>query len=223
MDPNKDPNIDLVPVPPRQTPAGYPTPSYVPAPAAPKQQLGAQGPRVSLLDIWRIVRRRRGTIIIGGFLGLVIGLLVTLPQTPIYRASVSLEIQDINNDLTNLRSQSATNEMGTVSNALADVQTQIKILQSKSLIERAFNVNKKINLPVEVPTRIAAWRQIFGLAVPPPPSPKQRVGSALRPAPLARPASSRSPTIPPTPTRPPSSSTPSPTNSSSKISMPAGK
>ena len=115
MDPNKDPNIELVPAPRRQSPARYPDQAYAPAPAS-YQQDEYEGPQSGLLDYWRIIRRRKGTIILIAFIGLVIGILVTLPQTPIFQARSSLEIQDINNDVTNLRSQSATNEMGSITN-----------------------------------------------------------------------------------------------------------
>ena len=46
-----------------------------------------------LLDYWRILRRRKGTLIIGAVAGLLIGIASTLPRTPIYQAKTTLEIQ----------------------------------------------------------------------------------------------------------------------------------
>src|SRR5580704_6364675 len=49
-----------------------------------------------LLEYWRILRRRKGTLIVLASIGAVIGFLVTLPQTPIYQVNTSLEIVSLN-------------------------------------------------------------------------------------------------------------------------------
>jgi uncharacterized protein involved in exopolysaccharide biosynthesis len=61
-----------------------------------------------LLEYWDIVRRHRGTLILIAFLGLLASILLTLPQTPVYQARASLEIQSINEDFLNMREMSST-------------------------------------------------------------------------------------------------------------------
>src|SRR5688572_3128746 len=61
-----------------------------------------------LLEIWQILYRRKGTLILIVFLGLLTSLLVTLPQTPIYQARGSIEIQNLNENFPNMRNVSPT-------------------------------------------------------------------------------------------------------------------
>ena len=56
-----------------------------------------------LLEYWRILRRRRRTVFAIALAGLIAGVLVTLPQTPVYQARTSLEIQDLNQDFMNMK------------------------------------------------------------------------------------------------------------------------
>src|SRR6266849_4280027 len=49
------------------------------------------GPRL-LPEYLQILRRRKGTLILIVFLGLLASLLFTLPQTPVYQARASIEI-----------------------------------------------------------------------------------------------------------------------------------
>ena len=53
-------------------------------------------PRGGLLDYWRMIQRRKGTVLLAAFLGALAAVLYTLPQTPIYQARTTLEVQDIN-------------------------------------------------------------------------------------------------------------------------------
>ena len=120
-----------------------------------------------LFDYWRILQRRKGTVILIAFLGLLAGVLVTLPQTPVYQARTSLEIQDINQNFLNVKETSPVNDTGAYS-ALTDIQTQIKILQSETLIERTAQKLRAVK-PAELKTetgRIPAWRKALNLPVP---------------------------------------------------------
>ena len=179
--PNSTPVFKSRAVVPRPDP--LPAQNYAENPSF--QDFGNDQDRGGLLEYWRILRRRKGTVIVMAFAGLLLGLLVTFPQTPVYQARTSLEIQDINNEVTNLRGQGgSTNEMGTISNALADVQTQIKILQSESLAERAVAAlnagsKKKQTRGPEATSRPSAWRQALGLPLPAPAGPEQQVRAAL--------------------------------------------
>jgi succinoglycan biosynthesis transport protein ExoP len=92
----------------------------------------AQG---GLIEYWRILRRRKRTVLAVALAGLLAGALITLPETPIYQARTSLEIQDMNQDFMNMKSINPVSDSAQYS-GLADIQTQIKILQSETLSER---------------------------------------------------------------------------------------
>ena len=118
-----------------------------------------------LLEYLDIVWRHKGTLILIAFLGLLASLLLTLPQTPIYQARASLEIQNLNENFLNMRDVSPTANEGGSSPAEYDLQTQAKILQSESVLER---VIAKLHLEQELSTeksrgRLFAWRNALGL------------------------------------------------------------
>ncbi len=119
-----------------------------------------------LLEYWRILRRRKGTLIIGAVLGLLIGIVVTLPQTPIYQAGTTLEIQSVNQNFMDMQNVQQTVE-GSGWNGTMDIQTQIKILQSESLLDRVMAAMTGEAKPIEAksaePTRVSAWRRAFNL------------------------------------------------------------
>jgi polysaccharide biosynthesis transport protein len=119
---------------PSQMTYGHSAPSYgypESMQADPSQEVQTGG----LIEYWRMVRRRRGTLIVVAFLGVLAAILITFPQTPIYRAHTALEIQDINNDFLNARQVNPVTEDGSGANALTDVQTQMKIIQSEALVD----------------------------------------------------------------------------------------
>jgi succinoglycan biosynthesis transport protein ExoP len=89
-----------------------------------------------LLEYWRLIRRRKGKLFLITSLTLLASVFVTLQQTPVYQARTSLEIQDINPDFMNIRQVNPIAEGGGTT-AANDIQTQIKILQSESLCNRA--------------------------------------------------------------------------------------
>lgn len=118
-----------------------------------------------LIEYWRILRRRKGTVILIAFIGAAIGFLVTLPQTPVYQARASLEIQDVNQDFMNMKQVSPESQ---TYNALTDIQTQIKILQSDTLRERTIS-KLKITKPGDLKlqeSRPTLWRRALNLPEP---------------------------------------------------------
>lgn len=118
-------------------------------------------PGTGLIEYWRMIPRRKGTVIVVAFIGTLLGFLITLPQTPVYQARTSLEIQDINQDFMNMKQTSP--EAQTYS-ALTDIQTQIKILQSDTLRDRTVAKLKSAAgdaKPVE--SRLSAWRKALNL------------------------------------------------------------
>src|ERR1039458_6541269 len=137
-------------------------PQYVDVPYSPAIEEPGPGLLLEYLDI---VRRHKGTLILIAFLGLLTSLLLTLPQTPIYQARASLEIQNINEDFLNMREMSPTANGGGSYPPQYDLQTQAKILQSESVLER---VIAKLHLEQKLTEekdrgRLSAWRNALGL------------------------------------------------------------
>lgn len=131
----------------------------------------------NLLDYWHILRRRKGTLILFSVLGALIGLLISLPRTPVYQARASIEIQSLNENFMNLGDVSPTTS-GAGYYRQADIETHVQILQSASLVKRVVD---KLNLEEKPQAaygtgRIAAWRIALGL---PPPAPKSSHERAL--------------------------------------------
>src|SRR5438105_2386807 len=109
----------------------------------------------SPLEFWRILKQRKGTLILIGFSGAMIGFLSTLPQTPIYQARTSIEILGVDDNFL------ATKQ---VKPETADLQTHIKILQSESLLGRVLDKLKKDALPDPAgPSRLSLWRRALNM------------------------------------------------------------
>ena len=95
------------------------------------------GPRedAGLFEYWFIIRRNKGIVAIVAVLGAVVGLLLTLPSPRIYQARTTLEVQGYNNDFLNMGSVTPTRTDAGY-DAVADIQTHVRILQSRTLLER---------------------------------------------------------------------------------------
>ena len=116
----------------------------------------------NLLEYWRILKRHKLTISLLSITGGVIGYLVTLPQPPIYQARTSLEIVGLNQNFLNAKESSPLNDGGMSSDSL-DIQTQAKILQSDSLLDR---VTEKVRPKLPDGPKEEddpAWRQVLNL------------------------------------------------------------
>jgi succinoglycan biosynthesis transport protein ExoP len=139
-------------------------------PGAPDPQSGGFGftdeiEKGSLLDYWRVLSRRRYLLISLAIAGALAGVLVSLSQSPVYQAHAGIEVQDLNQDFLNMKQVSQV-EDSSPANALTDLQTQLQILQSETLIEQTLD---KLNISSTsaldpTTTWLAKWRR------PPPPS-----------------------------------------------------
>ncbi len=132
-----------------------------------------------LSEYWRMLRRRKGTVLLIAFLGVAAGILATLPRTPVYRAKISLEVQGINENFLNLRDVNPTATNPQYSPEF-EVQTQVKVLQSQSLIERAVKAVGLENRPhlANRGGRLASWKRALGISVPPPPPVEEQIAAA---------------------------------------------
>jgi succinoglycan biosynthesis transport protein ExoP len=107
-----------------------------PAIGRPEYSVGPQ--TGSVLDYWRILCRHKLALLLCAAIGLAGGIAFTLAQTPMYRATTALEIQDNKNDALVAKLLNSTTDSAPV-DSLTDVPTQIRILQGKTLLERALN------------------------------------------------------------------------------------
>src|SRR6266571_1183225 len=122
------------------------------------------------LEYWRMVRRHRGTVIILTCLGGLTGFLIGLPETPVYRSRATVEVQPLNENLMNTRQVDPTPAPSEYFFGEIDMQTQIKLLQSESLIERTvtkLKLDRRLET-LEKPGRLAVWRKALGLSDPSP-------------------------------------------------------
>lgn len=86
---------------------------------------------------WFVIRRWKRTIILAAIAGLLAGVLVTVLSHPRYQITSRLEIQDLNDNFLNMKQVMPVNEDTlAASTALSDVQTQIQLLQSDTLMNR---------------------------------------------------------------------------------------
>lgn len=91
----------------------------------------------SVLDYWKILRRRKLALSVFGVAGLAAGLAIGFCQKPMYRATAALEIQDNKDDV--FTPKTAASPTGSAPDVLANIQTQMRILQSKGLLDRTLN------------------------------------------------------------------------------------
>jgi len=118
----------------------------------------------SLLEYWRIIQRRKGTVIVVTCLGMLGGLFYTLPQAPVYQARAVIEIQALNEDFLNMRNVNPTADQS--GGVLDDeIQTQVRILQSRALIQRVVQKleEEKKDIPMNR-TRLDSWREALKIA-----------------------------------------------------------
>ena len=99
-------------------------------------EIPSDGGSTTLFAWGRFLHRHRGRIFLGAVFGLTLGLLVTAVQPTIYRARAALEIQDLAENFMNLKDQDPTTSGATGATPESHFLTQLKILQSRTLIER---------------------------------------------------------------------------------------
>ena len=95
-----------------------------------------EAPQEGMLEEYsRIYKRHRKLILLCAGIGLLLSLLIELPWLPIFSTRTSLEIRSLNNDFLDMRSVQATGSNGADNDT--NLQTQIKLLQSETLITQA--------------------------------------------------------------------------------------
>ena len=133
-----EPNSETTPLAAYQA-RGTMTPGLASVPEQPAQ-LGDY--LTLLLRHWRFLAWAAGG-------GCLLGILLTMVQSPSYRAKTSIEIQNINGDFLNMRQAHPVSDEAQGTDALMDMQTQIEVLQSSSLAAAAKQSMKQIGLKQE--------------------------------------------------------------------------
>lgn len=116
-----------------------------------------------LIEYWRLLRARKGTLVLISAIGLLVGLLVTFPQTPVYQAKTTLEVLELNQNFMNMNNVQQISDAP--NNLMTDIQTQIKILQSDTLLDRVAESMLSEKRPAEgqQESRLSAWRRALNL------------------------------------------------------------
>jgi succinoglycan biosynthesis transport protein ExoP len=121
---------------------------------APVQETVGPASYDSLVDHWQILFRHRRTLLAFMVAGLVAAILISLIQTPIYRVRTSLEIQG-----TSFLEPKGTNDtVGNYASPESYVETQVKLLQSESLLEHVIDKLKLQNEQPKSGLRAFTWR-----------------------------------------------------------------
>src|ERR1019366_6554698 len=120
-----------------------------------------------IVDLWHLFRSRLLLIVLLAIIGGVCGALVTSVQVPFYHAEASMELRS-----PILRSPieagiGVSQPTGQAGNPDAYLHTQVRVLQSRSLSDRAIaKLRQNHKLSNYTPTgRFAKWRKVFGLPV----------------------------------------------------------
>lgn len=110
-----------------------------------------------LMEYWRVLVRNRAVLMLAAGIGAILGLLTTLPQTPMYRAVTNIEIQPPNQDFMNQR-QVDPNQ--TAYSGDTFLETQAALLSSRGLVMRVIDEMELASNPsVVMPGEwFSAWR-----------------------------------------------------------------
>ncbi|HWQ57018.1 MAG TPA: polysaccharide biosynthesis tyrosine autokinase [Bryobacteraceae bacterium] len=124
-------------------------------------EFGSRQQAIAPPQILQTMWHGKRTIVLAALLVTLCAVIVTFRQTPIYQAHASLEVQDLNQDFLNLRETMPVAQSANQS-ALTDLQTQIQILQSDSLLVRVLDKLTKAppsrtNPQVGTPGGAAPW------------------------------------------------------------------
>lgn len=119
----------------------------------------------SVLDYWGLIWRRKIVFAACTAAGLIVAFLILLAQTPVYRARATLEVQDLNHNFVDMKLASPVADASS-DDALTEIQTQIKILQSDTLIDSALRKASIFSASDIQPQQRdpLRWAAIFGVA-----------------------------------------------------------
>lgn len=115
-------------------PLPFDEPNRLPSPPGFYYESSQEEKEVNLRDYWRVIQKRRWTIIAFCFIVLITTAVATFTMKPIYRATVTLQINKENPQIVDFKEIFAVNTMD-----MDYYQTQYKILESRSLAKRVIH------------------------------------------------------------------------------------
>src|SRR4051812_15708817 len=133
----------------------------------PPAPLGQKRDSSGMLEYWLMIRRHQVAVVLVALAGAIVGFCMTLSAPRMYQAHATIEIQGLNDNFLNMKELNP-NDTGGSSYSDTDIQTQVKILQSTTLIR---SVTAKMVEPPDaemilVPDRLSAWRKALGITPP---------------------------------------------------------
>jgi capsular exopolysaccharide synthesis family protein len=118
-------------------------------------------------ELWRFVRRHPIRIVTATVLGILLSAAYTIPQTRVYQATATLEIQEMNENFMDFKDALPVSE-NHASGASTGMQTQLRILTSYTLLSRVLDKLPQEQTPPESPLR-KLRRRLTHMPLPPPP------------------------------------------------------
>jgi capsular exopolysaccharide synthesis family protein len=137
-------------------------------------ELAVEGDSQTLLRCWELFGRRRGMLLLFAALGVVVGVLLSLPQTPMYRAEAKLEIQGGGDNLSTLGEINAAQGGRYLSES--EIATQVEMLESRVLLGKVIaklGLEKRPEFTAPQ-GRLALWREVAGWAPADGPTARER-------------------------------------------------
>ena len=116
------------------------------------------------LEYARMLLRHKGKLCLFAVSGVALGILIGIPQTPVYRVRTALEVLSLNQNFMNTKQTSpvATNDE---SYETSEEETQVQLLQSDALLDRVINKFDPGLVYIRHNPRMAAagWRKVLHL------------------------------------------------------------
>ncbi len=165
MENEQNPNLSLIRT--QNDAAKTPVQYYAPPDSSPYMHEPEEDDSVNLLDYWRVVVKRRWTILTITVAVLAVAAIATWKATPIYRSTIKIQIDPEQTNV--LPFKDTVEPTASYAQSQEYLQTQFKVLESKTLAARvikALNLESNesfVALKAPAKSKSAGWfRGLFG-------------------------------------------------------------